>query len=141
MTGTWRRVGHIERIPGTGALRVVARSFGHEVQGIITSEGVQRLLAPGSPPAEVLGTRGPDGEVTEKIGTVRRSRSGRGIIVGLVGAPEASGSWGALMGLLRGTRERIILSVLEEDEPKGDNAPGGVLDHGRLDLRMGPGGP
>jgi hypothetical protein len=118
--GSWHKVGHIECIPRTlKSLRVVARAFGKETTGIITSEGVQRLLSPGSSPGEILGTRGGvDGaEITEKIGTAYRSRSGRGIIIRLVGAPECMGSWGGFKDVLAGTRERIALSVLEEGSP------------------------
>jgi hypothetical protein len=125
-TGSWHKVGHIERIPGTlKSLRVVARAFGKETTGIITSEGVQRLLSPGSSPGEILGTRrGTAGaEITEKIGTAYRSRSGRGIIVSLVRAPAASGSWAGLKDVLAGTRERVNLSVLEEAPPFREPAP------------------
>jgi len=127
--GTWVRIGHIERA-GKG-LKIVARAFSHEITGTISEEGVKKLLSPGSSPAEILGTRRtPDGtEIYEKIGTAFRSRSGKGLIISMVAAPEASGSWGGLRAVLGGTRERIAISVLEPaEEEQEDPRPAPVSD-------------
>jgi hypothetical protein len=121
MTATWVRIGHIEQA-GKG-VKILARAFGKEVHGTITPEGVKKLLSPGSSPAEILKVqRTPDGtEIYEKIGTAFRSRSGRGLIISLIAAPEASGSWDGFRAVLGGTRERIAISVLEPAEEEQED--------------------
>jgi hypothetical protein len=92
---------------------------------------VKKLLSPGSSPAEILKVqRTPDGtEIYEKIGTAFRSRSGRGLIISLIAAPEASGSWDGFRAVLGGTRERIAISVLEPaEEEQEDPRPAPVSD-------------
>jgi hypothetical protein len=133
--GTWRKVGFIERA-GAG-LTVHARAFGHEAVGTIPPEQIKRLIEDRAL-AEI------HDEKHGRIGSAVRSRSGRGVIIHLLGAPEASGSWAGLQDLLSGFRDKVILSVLEEvnliGENEGGDDPelrGGVLDHGSLDLRAG----
>ena len=116
MTAIWKRVGTLERA-GNG-LRVTVHAFGKTTTGFISPTSVRLLLSPGNPAADVMAIReGVDGEVTQKIGYARRSQSGKGIIVHLITAPECSGSWGAVQGLLHGIRDRVVLSVLEDEKP------------------------
>lgn len=132
----WKRIGHIERV-SDGRLKVCVTSFGKEHTGYVALVGIRRLTQPGSMPADIIKTKvEPDGvEVTEMVGKIFRSRSGRGVIVTMPALNgEASGSWGGLRDLIGGIRERLALSVLKEEKPfrAGEQAPVKAAVNGSL---------
>lgn len=133
---TWKKIGTLER-DGKG-LRVTVTAFGKTTIGTISQTGVRLLLSPGGPAADIMRTqRGIDGaEVTEKIGYIRRSRSGRGVIVNLTTAPECSGSWATLEDLIYGVKEKVNLSTMEEALPF-QTEPAPVKAAANNDIRAG----